>query len=209
MLAVAACETLPPSAVEGGVQARAQFSAKQTAESWHPVWRRVSQAAHEICRAEGRVVGADRCLFDLIIVDSETNTPNAESWIGPDGRSKISVDRLLLSRLRSADELAFVIAHEAAHSIASHHGEFGARNLSPGFTFGRRIDPKVELEADAIGTMLVMRAGFDPIKGSEILKRLYAAHPGETKTHPSLAPRLAVVKKIYRFIQDGGVIEID
>jgi predicted Zn-dependent protease len=53
-----------------------------------------------------------------------------------------------------------------------------------------------ELEADALGTVLTARAGFDPLKGAEFFFRIPEPGNGFLSTHPPNEARLAVVQEV-------------
>jgi predicted Zn-dependent protease len=75
---------------------------------------------------------------------------------------------------------------EAAIRAAQDMGaELGARRYSKGF----------ELEADALGTEIAWRAGFDPLVGAQFFSRL--PDPGNRflGTHPPTAQRHEVVEQ--------------
>jgi len=63
--------------------------------------------------------------------------------------------------------------------------EFGARRYSKDF----------ELEADRLGTILAMRAGYDPVRGARFFSRL--PDPGDKflGTHPPNAARVEMVRR--------------
>jgi predicted Zn-dependent protease len=63
--------------------------------------------------------------------------------------------------------------------------EVGARSYSKDF----------ELEADALGTVITARAGFDPLRGAEFFTRI--PDPGDKflGTHPPNASRIDVVRR--------------
>jgi predicted Zn-dependent protease len=127
----------------------------------------------------------------------------------------------LLGAVRSPDELAFVMAHEASHHIAGHLGRQaavaqqgaavfariagGAEGATPesvreagqiGALLGARSYSKeLELEADALGARVAALAGYDPVAGSQFFLRL--PDPGNRflGTHPSNAERIAAVAR--------------
>lgn len=82
----------------------------------------------------------------------------------------------LLSRMRNDDELAFVIAHEMAHTILRHAVVMRGGSVKHGLgrTLGRsgRIVRGTEREADTLGGELMIDAGFDPVVGVAILSRI-------------------------------------
>ena len=126
----------------------------------------------------------------------------------------------LISDARNADELAFVMGHEAAHHIAGHIDRqqqnavagavifAGLATLSGGnasaVQSAQRLGAQVgarsysknfELEADALGTIITARAGYDPLRGAEFFARI--PDPGDKflGTHPPNASRLDTVRR--------------
>lgn len=82
----------------------------------------------------------------------------------------------LVARVRSDDELAFIVAHEMAHNILRHAVVMRSDAVAHGIgrTFGKsgRTIRETEREADALGGELMIDAGFDPVAGAAVLKRL-------------------------------------
>jgi hypothetical protein len=82
----------------------------------------------------------------------------------------------LVARVRSDDELAFIIAHEMAHNILRHAALMRSDAVAHGIgrTFGQsgRTIRETEREADALGGELMIDAGFDPVAGAAVLERL-------------------------------------
>lgn len=82
----------------------------------------------------------------------------------------------LLAKLRSDDELAFVLAHEMAHNILGHAAVMRGGEVRRGLgrTFGRsgRLVRTAEREADALGGEIMLDAGYDPVAGAGALGRL-------------------------------------
>lgn len=210
VLVLSACSVPAPSGSRLALETPARLAAAHPAPiDRNSVWQRIKRAAQEMCQAETPENADTSCQFELIEDGTPSQTPNARSWIGPSGRTLIAINDALYARLKGAHEHAFILAHEAAHSIALHHSKQERQHLSAGFQLGRKRDPAAELEADAIGTILVIKAGFDPLSGSRILNRLYANRRGATGSHPSLTRRLSIVKRTYDIIRDGGEIKLD
>ncbi len=121
--------------------------------------------------------------------------------------------------VNNADELAFVMAHEAAHHIQGHLAQ-QAQNAAAGavllaglatiagtgpndiaaaqdlgaFVGSRSYSKNFELEADRLGTVIAYKAGYDPLNGA-----LYFAgvpDPGDRflGTHPPNAQRYYAVQ---------------
>ncbi len=187
------------------------------ARDFGEVVARVAPVAEAICRERTRGVP---CGFRIAIDDSPDRAPNAFQALDRAGRPVIAFNVALLGEVRNADELAFVMGHEAAHHIAGHiarqqdemmQGALVAGTLATlggadeagvraaqdmGAELGaRRFSKEFELEADALGTEIAWRAGFDPIRGAQFFARL--PDPGNRflGTHPPNSQRLAVVEQ--------------
>jgi len=122
--------------------------------------------------------------------------------------------------VRNADELAFVIGHEAAHHIAQHldaqliASRTGAQILGSraqqsgasrqeiieaaqaGALIGaRQFSQTAELEADSLGTIIACRAGYDPVLGSAFFSQLRDPGVQILGTHPPNAARVEIVRQ--------------
>jgi len=106
----------------------------------------------------------------------------------------------LLSRLQNDDELAFIITHEMAHNILHHATIMRGGDVKHGLehTLGRsgQIVRKTEREADALGGDLMIDAGFNPVRGAAILKRLGGGDLGIDlfAAHDSAGKRIAAMR---------------
>jgi len=169
-------------------------------------WPEIKKQAVSLCLVTQPKNASRLCDFQLHFETSAAAKPNAKSWIGENGQANVSVTQSLLDMLISADEIAFVLAHEVAHAIAAHHGRFGQRNFAGGFTLSRAGSHQIELQADAIGAVISHRAGFDPVKGAALLKRLA---PSSSKSHPMTETRLALVARTAHVLDSGAEIEFD
>lgn len=175
----------------------------------------VEPVAERECRI--RAPGLD-CDFRIVVDDRPGQPPNAFQTVDRAGRPVIGFTLALIADARNRDELAFVLGHEAAHHIAGHlprtqqSAVAGALILGTlaglaggaaadiqnaqdiGATVGaRRFSKEFELEADALGTVIAYRAGFDPARGAEFFGRI--PDPGNRflGTHPPNAERRAIV----------------
>ena len=182
------------------------------------VVRRVEPVAEAFCRESAP---QRNCDF-LIRVDDRPGQPiNAFQSRDDTGRPIITFTAALILDARSADELAFVLGHEAAHHIAGHldrqrdtalAGALIAGALAAavggndprairtaqemGAAVGARTYSKdFELEADAGGTIIAWRAGFDPERGAGFFARL--PDPGNRflGTHPPNEARIFTVRR--------------
>ena len=94
-------------------------------------------------------------------------------------------------------------------SLASAYGGDAAaveRAQQIGASVGSRYYSKEwELEADYLGSIITLNAGYDPINGSRLFQRI--PDPGNhiLGTHPSRAQRLAQVRRAVDDVQAGRV----
>lgn len=215
---VAGCvsTTESPEPVSAPSSQPAPISASVSSRNFADVVRRVEPVAERECRARTRGVSCDYA----IRVDERTNQPPNAFQTLEKGRPVIVFTRSLIKETRNADELAFVLGHEAAHHIEGHipktqqsaiagalilgtlaaiggAGDGAIRTAQDvGATVGARTFSKeMELEADALGTVIAARAGYDPVRGSAYFSRI--PDPGDRflGSHPPNKQRQAVVRK--------------
>jgi predicted Zn-dependent protease len=225
-LSLAACTVAPipqpaprqPSAdpapvASSEVQARARAAARQFVD----VTNTVQPVAEAECR---RVRPRANCDFVIVVDDRPNQPPNAFQTIDRAGRPILAFNLALILSARNADELAFVMGHEAAHHIEGHleqtrqNAQAGAVIFSGlaaltgatdaviesaqqiGATVGARSYSKdFELEADRLGTIITKRAGYDPVRGAQFFARI--PDPGNRflGTHPPNAARVETVRR--------------
>lgn len=190
---------------------------KTAADNFIAVVDRVEPVAERMCRAEAPGL---KCDFQ-IVVDSRPDQPaNAFQTLDPSGRPVIAFTIALIADARNQDELAFILGHEAAHHIAGHipktqesalRGAYLAGVLASiggaeeqtirdaqdfGATLGARAFSKeFELEADALGTVIAFRAGYDPVLGARFFERIQDPGNQFLGTHPPNAARIAIVRE--------------
>ena len=213
---VAACEIATSSAPPVTTAAHSQVS--RAVQLFDGVVKRVTPVAFQECRARRPNTN---CNF-RIVVDDRTNVPAiAFQTIDEQGRPLIVFTLPLLLQARNADELAFVLGHETAHHIEGHIAQSNRRaaegavigtiiaaSLGLGsaeaetlqqqgaFIGSRRFSKSFELEADALGTVITHRAGYDPVRGAAFFGRI--PDPGNKflGTHPPNADRIATVRRV-------------
>ena len=182
---------------------------------------RVEPVAEDLCRRLRQ--GPLNCNIEIAVDDRPGQQPNAFQTVDGSGRPYVVFTLSLIELAQSADELAFVMGHEAAHHIAGHipRREESARTgallagvlaaasgLSTeevrqaqgfGASIGaQRYSQDFELEADALGAEIALRAGFDPVKGAAFFDRLPDPGKGFLNTHPANTMRKEVVADTVR-----------
>lgn len=182
------------------------------------VVRRVEPIAEAQCRQR---TGGSNCDFAIYIDADPAEPANAYQTLDNAKRPVIVFTRALLADAQNTDELAFVLGHEAAHHIAGHIPKqqgtavlgalilgtaagLGGASAESIDTFtrlgaavgGRFFSQDMELEADALGTVIAHDAGYDPVLGAQFFDRI--PDPGETflGSHPPNAKRQETVQKV-------------
>ncbi|MGJ8610830.1 MAG: M48 family metallopeptidase [Octadecabacter sp.] len=209
----------PTSATPPNVDPIAEIPREQRAmaRAFVEVVNNLEPIAERECRNRAPRLNCDF----LIVVDDRAGQPaNAFQTVDERGRPIIAFTIALIADARNTDEIAFVMAHEAAHHIENHleqqrriatigaesfgelAGVFGSSTESIrvaqelGAAVGARSFSKdFELEADRLGTIIAARAGYDPVRGAEFFFRV--PDPGDQflGTHPANAERVEVVRQ--------------
>jgi Zn-dependent protease with chaperone function len=179
---------------------------------------RVEPVAEAMCRDQTQGLNCDF----LIRVDPNRNAPpNAFQSLDRNGRPLLTFTQALIADARNRDEIAFVIGHESAHHIQQHIARqrqsaaagalvggliasvagADARTVDQISRAGAQVGARSysrdhELEADALGTVITARAGFDPVRGAVFFSRI--PDPGDRflGTHPPNAERIATVRRV-------------
>lgn len=194
-------------------------AAERAARTFVTVVDRVEPVAERECRARREDA---ECDFQIFVDSRPGAPPNAFQTLDRRGRPVIVFSLALVADARNPDEIAFILGHEAGHHIAGHipraqvNAELGAlvlgglaeaagqgrREIDAAAELGaalgfRRFAREFELEADALGTVIAARAGFDPLRGAEFFARI--PDPGDRflGTHPPNAQRMDVVRRTY------------
>lgn len=220
VLLLAACESPSLVAVPAERWQPSSSDQKATARSFEQVSRAVGEAAGRECRRRARSANCDF----VILVDLDPRAPaNAFQTVDEDGRPLIIFTQPMIRSAQNADELAFVMGHEAAHHILGHIARqaqnakdsariFGelARNQgqdAAGVERAQELGAKVgaqtysrefELEADRLGTVITYSAGYNPLTGMNFFQRI--PDPGDRflATHPPNAKRVEAVLQTAR-----------
>ena len=189
----------------------------QTARAFANVVNRVEPIAERECRARTSGVNCD---FRILVDDRPNQPANAFQTLDDNQRPILVFTLALLDEARNADEIAFVMGHEAAHHIQGHIARQKQNAAAGAVIFGglasitggdvsavqsaQRIGAQVgartyskdfELEADALGTVITARAGYNPIQGAEFFNRI--PDPGDRflGTHPPNSQRVETVRR--------------
>lgn len=168
------------------------------------------------------------CDFQFVVDDRPGLEPNAFQTLDRTGRPIIGFTLSLIAATHNADELAFVVGHEASHHILNHINQrtgaatAGAVILSGivaasgadqaairaaqqmGASVGARYYSRDwELQADYLGAIVTLNAGHDPVRGAEFFTRI--PDPGDKilGTHPSRAQRQARVAQAVADVASG------
>ena len=221
-LSAVACTEIPPPqprATPASAQAPDELRTSDAAKrAFRTVTERVEPVAEAVCRRQTSDVNCD---FRIVVDRTRGAPPNAFQTLDENERPVIVFTEALLESARNIDELAFVMGHEAAHHIEGHlarqrqNAAIGAvifaglatqsgaapgdvqRAAETGAVVGARSYSKdFELEADALGTRITARSGFNPVRGAEFFNRI--PDPGDRflGTHPPNAQRLATVRRV-------------
>jgi Zn-dependent protease with chaperone function len=219
LLALAACAT--PGTVPTGMVVQslppAQGSPQAAAQNFVAVVDQVAPVAEQVCREQTRGVPCD---FRIAIDDRMEPSPNAFQTLDDYGNPVLVFNLALIAGVRNPDELAFVVGHEAAHHILGHIPRQQQSAMTGALVAGamaslggadevavrqaqdfgamvgsRTFSQDFELEADALGTQIAFRAGFDPLLGAQFFARL--PDPGDRflGSHPPNAKRMATVQQ--------------
>ena len=199
--------------------APAKLAQRQAIENFNIAVARIEPVAERLCRQRSP---RQNCDFQ-IVVDNRPNQPvNAFQTLDRNGRPIIAFTVPLIEDARNRDEIAFVMAHEAAHHIEGHiarqqanaqigavliGGLVGALGVNDQSTIdiasrigagvgARSYSKDFELEADALGARIAAAAGFDPLNGAQFFFRV--PDPGDRflGTHPANADRLRTVQRV-------------
>lgn len=194
-----------------------KIQAEQAARQFVRVVQTVEPVAEAECRARTTNLNCD---FNIVVDDRPNQPPNAFQTLDKSGRPVLAFNIPLIATVKNADELAFVMGHEAAHHIEAHLARQKRNATAGALIFGglaaitgggeqvvqsaqkvgatvgaRGYSKDFELEADRLGTIISHKAGYDPVRGAAFFTRI--ADPGNTflGTHPPNAARIDIVRQ--------------
>lgn len=221
-LFLSACQTVPvetvPPQTTSPTAPIARLATNSAVANFQRAVARVEPQAEALCRSQTQGLNCDF----LVRIDPNANAaPNAFQSLDSAGRPVLTFTRSLIAEARNEDEIAFVIGHEGAHHIEQHisrQRESAVAGAVVGGLIGvviggdastvdaisragaqvgaRRFSKEHELEADALGTVIAARAGYDPVRGAAFFTRI--PDPGDRflGTHPPNADRIATVQRV-------------
>ncbi len=217
IISLAGCVSTVDPTTPAEVTPPAKKASNAATRQFVDVVKVVEPVAERECRVRAPQANCD---FQIVVDDRRGLPSNAYQTLDRDGRPVIVFTLGLLADARNRDELAFVLGHEAAHHVAGHiarqqknaaagavifaglaaltganaSGVQSAQEL--GAAVGARSYSKdFELEADKLGTIITIRAGFDPVRGAAFFSRI--PDPGDRflGTHPPNADRIEIVRE--------------
>lgn len=216
--ALAACEVVPVTPAGPQTTSAVQpVSSRTSARNFVQVVNTLEPVAERECRARTTNVNCD---FNIVVDDRPGEPANAYQTLDRQGRPIIAFTLALIADAQNEDELAFVMGHEAAHHIAGHIARqqqnavagavifAGLATLSGGDAntvrsaqeLGAQVGARsyskdFELEADALGTVITKKAGYDPLRGAAFFTRI--PDPGDKflGTHPPNVSRIETVRR--------------
>ena len=190
------------------------LSPKQAANNFLGVIRKMEPAVERECVA--RRTTNINCDYQFVVDDRLEMEPNAFQTLDDSGRPIIGFTVSLIAAAQNADELAFVVGHEASHHILNHlqrkssSATAGADSSTigsiqqMGANVGSRVYSKEwELQADYMGAVVTMNAGYDPVNGAEFFRRMPDPGNQVLGSHPSRSARMAQVQKAVADVRAG------
>ncbi len=228
LFVLAACGAPPADAPstsqpQGQQATRALTPTSAEMNRFRTVVSRVEPVAERICRAQSQGINCD---FKVVIDDRPQKSPNAFQTLDKSGRPILAFNLPIIASVRNGDELAFVMGHEAAHHIEKHLAQQRNNAIAGAIILGglaaltgasssgvdaaadlganvgaRSYSKDHELEADALGTVITRRAGYNPVKGAEFFTQI--ADPGDRflGTHPRNKDRIDTVRRVDASLQ--------
>ncbi|MFD1157370.1 M48 family metallopeptidase [Roseovarius aestuarii] len=187
-------------------------------QSFSRVVRTMEPVAERECRRRAKGLNCD---FKIVVDDRPGQPANAFQTLDRSGRPILAFNLAFIAQARNRHELAFVMGHESAHHISGHIARqrqnatagaillggiaaitgAGSGTISSAQDIGAAVGARTyskdfELEADALGTIITKRAGYNPVKGAQFFTQI--PDPGDRflGTHPPNAKRMETVIRV-------------
>ena len=190
MIGLAGCVSTAPAPGPNAVARAPQAPGASDINRFRGVVSRVEPVAERICRTRS---SAPNCDFHIVLDDREGLQPNAYQTLDKNGRPILAFTRSLLADVQNADQLAFVMSHEAAHHIAGHIPRQQQNAMAGAILMGGLASLS---GANSAGIVIAHESGYDPVLGAEYFMRI--ADPGDSflGTHPRNAQRIETVRRV-------------
>lgn len=242
LLALGACAPMPMDMPSGPAPAAGQATRitlpqaaashqgtpDAAARTFVQVMRRMEPAVREECLL--RRTRPISCDFAFVVDDRPGMEPNAFQTVDRNGRPIVGFTLSLIAQTRNADEIAFVVGHEAAHHILNHLDRRSGAATAAAVVLGsiasayggdpsaveraqqlgasvgsRYYSREWELEADYLGSIIALNAGFNPLNGARLFERIPDPGNHVLGTHPSRAQRLGQVARAVSDVESGRI----
>jgi predicted Zn-dependent protease len=179
---------------------------------------RIEPVAEKLCVDSQKHLNCD---FEILVDGSNSTSANAFQTIKEDGRPLVIFTQALINKAQNKDELAFILGHEMAHHLEGHlyrqYQSAGAGAILLGgitaltgasdslINSAQRIGAGIgvqtyskafELEADRLGALLSIRAGFNPMRGSLFFIRMPGPGDQFLGTYPPNSERMETVRSV-------------
>ncbi len=148
------------------------------------------------------ITDASETLAEFIIIDGEH--PNAFAGELEGGQNFVAINFAMLDILgTNLDMVAALLGHELAH-LKLNHGEQIKLNSGKDFSVANtRYSRDNEREADYLGTIWAVEAGYDPKGAVTLQEELYKysntiTSSGFNASHPSSIERITILKSLVR-----------
>jgi Zn-dependent protease with chaperone function len=206
VLALAGCVEAAPTQSPPRSDDADRAEVNQAVTRFKNVIQRVKPVAEAECRKRTRNTN---CRLNISVAADTDLPPNATMGKDKHGRSQMVFTKSMLFYVHNEDELALIMSHEAAHHILGHFDQsvanattyaalfetLGAAEL--GAKIGFRLNSKeMEIAADKLGTIIMKKAGFDPLNGLKYLTRV--RDPGDKflGSHPPNRERIHAIRSV-------------
>ncbi|MCQ0971173.1 M48 family metalloprotease [Paracoccus sp. TK19116] len=213
-------------AAASGPTVTGPLSARAAARNFVSVMQRMEPAIERECQE--RRTQSINCDFQFVVDDRAGQDINAFQTVDPQGRPIIGFTLPLIAEARNADEMAFVVGHEASHHILNHLSQKSGAATAGAIILGglagvysgnpaavasaQRIGASVgsryysrewELQADYLGAIITLNAGLDPRNGARFFERIPDPGNRVLGSHPSRAARIAQVERAVEDYRSG------
>lgn len=199
--------------------------------------RKANRIVQKVGNRLAQVVNRADYAWEFVVINEPTVV---HTQVFPSG--KVVVYTGIFPVARDETGLAILLSHDIAHALARHQGEKASRDVlmelgSMGVTFGPDLVRQAygagtslglimpfgqvqESEADALGLLLVAKAGYDPHAALEVWERLVRAseqlpqpalflltHPGYDMRHQTIKRTLPTALQHYSQTGSGAIPE--